>query len=408
VNDKLVWFKPFGEESFAITGDDGDIGVIGEVDRSGGRYQRELSVFSRRTLAQDAVVVDGGAHIGVVSILLASLCPAGRVYAFEPAEASRRHLVANLAANDITNVTVESSVLYDTDDDVVFDFDSVYPAGSHVGASGPGVAAVRLDTWAHERGIERLDLLKLDVEGSEIAVLAGAAETIRRFRPTAIVECNPVALRRFGDCSYRDLVGVMRSLFPTLAVLSPAGAVIPLLSDTHLDLLLADQGVVDLVGLTPRGPMQTALGWGRSVRDVAHLSRVYNRRRPAENKIVEPVAGLTSGVSEISAVAGACITVPTTIVNKTRWWWSSAFPYHPVHVAYRVLDAAGATVIANGHRTSLPAPLGPGRSVTVDMTVELPAVSGSYQLATTLVQEAFAWFDELNPECTLLTPMRVA
>ena len=72
-----------------------------------------------------------------------------------------------------------------------------------------------------------------------------------RFRPTAIVECNPVALRRFGGCSYRDLVRVMRSLFPTLAVLSPAGAVIPLLSDTHLDLLLADQGVVDIVGLTP-------------------------------------------------------------------------------------------------------------------------------------------------------------
>jgi hypothetical protein len=64
-------------------------------------------------------------------------------------------------------------------------------------------------------------------------------------------------------------------------------------------------------------------------------------------------------------------------------------------------------VIANGHRTSLPTPLGPGRSVTVDLTVELPALPGEYQLAVTLVQEAFAWFDELNPDCTLMVPMRV-
>ncbi len=223
MNDKVVVFKPFGERSFAITGDDGDIGVIGELDRSGGRYQREFSLFSRHILSPDAVVVDGGAHIGVLSVLLASLCPAGRVYAFEPGGASRAHLVANLAANRMDNVVVEAAALYDTDAGVDFDFDSTYPAGSHVGAAGPRVESIRLDTWARARGIERLDLLKLDVEGSEIAVLAGATETIRRFRPTTIVECNPVALRRFGNCSYRDLVAEMRSRFPVVAVLGARG-----------------------------------------------------------------------------------------------------------------------------------------------------------------------------------------
>jgi FkbM family methyltransferase len=406
VNDKVVRFNPFGQRSFEISGDESDVGVIGEVDRSGGRYQREFSLFFRNTLAPDAVVVDGGAHIGVLTVLLASLCPDGTVYAFEPAEETRAHLAANVAANDLTNVIVEGVVLYDTDGDVVFDFDSTFPAGSHVGSTGPRTTSLRLDTWARERGIERLDLLKLDVEGSELKVLAGAATTIRRFRPITVVECNPVALRRFGDRSYRDLLRVMRSLFPVVAVLSPAGAVVPLLSDSHLDLLLADHGVVDLVGLPTRSLLQAARAFPRSVSSVARLARVYNRRQPAENKIVEPTISFASGTTEITGDAGAVIHVPTTVENRSRWWLSSAFPYHPVHLSYRMLDATGSKLV-DGHRTSLPTPLGPGGSVTLDMTVELPSVAGNYRLATTLVQESFAWFDELNPDCVLLTPVRV-
>ena len=369
MNDKVVWFKPFGQRAFSITGDDSDIGVVGELDRSDGRYQREFSLFSRRTLTPDAVVVDGGAHIGVLTVLLASLCPDGRVYSFEPAEVSRAHLVANVKANELDNVTVEAAALYDTDDDIVFDFDSTFPAGSHVGSTGTRVKCARLDTWAGERGIDRLDFLKLDVEGSEIKVLAGARDTIRRFRPTTIVECNPVALQRFGDCSYRDLIRTMRSLFPVVAVLSPTGAVVPLLSDTHLDLVLADRGVIDLVGLAPRSPVEKARAYARSVRDVVRLSRVYNRKRPAENKIVEPIIGLESAVAEISAAPGTTVSVPTTIVNRTRWWLSSAFPYHPVHVAYRMLDEAGSMIVENGHRTSFPAAISSIGVVAVRMVV---------------------------------------
>ncbi len=413
MNDKVVRFNPFGQRSFDIAGDESDIGVIGEVDRSGGRYQREFSVFFRNTLAPDAVVIDGGAHIGVLTVLLASLCPDGTVYAFEPAPATRAHLETNVAANHLTNVVVEDAVLYDTDGGMVFDFDATFPAGSHVGASGPNVTStkvtsIRLDTWARTRGVDRLDLLKLDVEGSELAVLAGAADTLRRFRPITVVECNPVALRRFGNRTYRELLQVMRSLFPVVAVLSPAGSVVPLLTDTHLDLLLAGHGVVDLVGLPHRNRLQAALAFPRSVSSMLRLLRVYNKRAPAENKIVEPDIRFSRSVARVTGTAGAVVQVPTTIENRSRWWLSSAFPYHPVHVAYRLLDASGATIVSNGHRTSLPVPLGPGAAVTLDVTVELPAVPGEYQLVTTLVQEAFAWFDELNPGCVRVTPVIVS
>jgi len=409
VGDKIVWFRPFGQRSFAITGDDHDVGVVGELDRSGGHYQHEFGLFARSIVEPDDVIVDGGAHIGVVTIMLASLCPAGRVYAFEPAAASRAHLVDNIAANGLANVVVEEAVLYDTDDGVVFAFDSMFPAGSHVDAAGTRSVSTRLDTWARDRNIERLDLLKLDVEGSEIAVLGTARELFRRFQPTTVVECNPVALKRFGHGSYRELVSLLESLGPKVGVLDPQGRFLPILSATHLDLVLADRGVVDIVGLAPRHRAGRIRSNVLAARSLLQLSRKYNRRRPAENKIVEPVIDIgTPAAATLSGGAGALVVVPVTIFNRTRWWLSSAFPYHPVHVAYRVLDAGGTIVVADGHRTVLPAPLGPGQSVALDVKVELPAVAGEYVVSITLVQEAFAWFDELNPRCSGRVSVRVA
>jgi hypothetical protein len=238
-------------------------------------------------------------------------------------------------------------------------------------------------------------------------VLSGAAETIRRFGPTAIVECNPPALRRFGRRTYRELAAAMKPLFSRIGTLDTAGRFVPLLSDRHLDLVLADRGVIDLVGLPTQSRSEAARAFGRALRGYTRLARTYNKRRPTENKVVDPVVDLDSALDAISGPPGTIVRVPTRVGNRTRVWFSSAFPYHPVHLAYRVLDGAGATVVADGHRTALDAPLAPGAAVSLDVTVVLPDAPGEYQVAITLVQEAFAWFDDLNPACRLLVPARV-
>ena len=45
--------------------------------------------------------------------------------------------------------------------------------------------------------------------------------------------------------------------------------------------------------------------------------------------------------------------------------------------------------------------------MTLDVEVVLPSTKGDYRVAITLVQEAFAWFDELSPGCTFVMPLRV-
>lgn len=403
--DKTVAFRPFPGQEFSITGSEVCVGCVGELERSGGYYQRDLAALLQNRLPPDAVVADIGAYIGVVTVLLATLCPKGHVYAFEPVAENFVHLTGNVAANGLDNVTTQRVALLDRDGEVNFEYDPGYPGGSHVGTSGGAVPSVRFDTWAREAGIDRLDLVKLDVEGVEIPVLDGAAEALRRFRPILVVECNPVALRRFGNTDDRALLRRLRALFPFVGVIGPDGTIRPVASAEHLRLILGRRGVVDLVGLPALPPRDLARQRVRAVVDLSRLLVRHNRWRPPEEAFVIDARGITlrPGVTTVSAAPGQMIGVPVEVTNGSRSWLSSGFPHHPVHVSYRWLDEAGGRT-GEGHRTGFPEPLAPGRSAQVTATVGAPLAPGRYTLALTLLQEGFAWFDDTDPGCTARLP----
>jgi FkbM family methyltransferase len=411
VADKTVAFRPFPGQSFSLRGSDADAGIIGELERSGGLYQRELTALLRRRLPSDAVAVDGGAHIGVISVLLGSLCSAGHVFAFEPVPETSAYLEHNLAANGMTNVSVERVALYREDGEITLAFDESYPGGSHIGEGKCRVVTCRLDSWAERRGLERLDLVKLDVEGAEPAVLDGAEETLRRFKPLTVVECNPVALPRLGGTTYRELFLRLQGLFPVVALIGSGGVLLPLAEVRHLELALNHHGVVDLVGLPHRlQGTEQRIARGRAGTHLARLMATHNRfRPPAENFVVDPgtitlqpePAVLTGQVAEI-------LTVGVQVRNGTRTWLSSEFRYQPILVSYRWYDTEGNLAVTEGHRSALPAPLAPGASVRVDATVQLPAIPGDYELSITMVQEHFAWLDEIDSRCSARVPATVA
>ena len=404
-------FRPFPGQSFSLRGSDADAGIVGELERSGGLYQRELAALLRRRLRSDAVCVDGGAHIGVISVLLASLCPTGRVYAFEPVPETSAYLEHNLAANGITNVSVERTALYREDGEITLSFDESYPGGSHIGGGKCPVTTVRLDSWVQSRGLDRLDLLKLDVEGAEPAVLDGAEETLRRFRPLTVVECNPVALPRLGGTSYRQLFLRLEGLFPVVALIGSGGVLLPLTDVRHLELALNHHGVVDLVGLPHRlQGAERRLSRGRANTHLARLLASHNRfRPPAENFVVDPGGiKLRPDPADVGGQVAEIVTVGLEICNGTRTWLSSQFRYQPILVSYRWYDHEGNLAVSEGHRTALPAPLAPGDTVRVAATVQLPAIPGDYELSITMVQEHFAWLDEIDPRCTARVPATVA
>lgn len=402
-------FRPFAGQEFSITGSEACAGCVGQLERSGGHYQPDLAAVLQRRLPPDAVVADIGAYIGVVTVLLATLAPKGHVYAFEPVHENHAHLTGNVAVNGLDNVTVQRVALLDRDGEVNFEYEPGYPGGSHVGAAGGAVPSARFDTWARQAGIDRLDLVKLDVEGVELPVLDGATETLRRFRPILVVECNPVALRRFGGADDGALLRRLRSLFPFVGVIGHGGEIDPVASAAHLRRILAERGVVDLIGLPRIAPPELAMQRAWALADLARRLVRHNRWRAPEETFVIDARGITlrPAVTTVSASPGQTVEFPVEVRNGSRSWLSSTFPHHPVHVSYRWLDEAGRR-LAEGRRTGLPVPLAPGRSAQVTAFVDAPAQPGRYTLSLTLVQDGFAWFDDTDPACAARIPATIA
>jgi FkbM family methyltransferase len=149
-------------------------------------------------LSPGDVVVDGGAHVGYLSLLAARCVGAtGRVHAFEPVRATNAALAANVALNAARNVTVNRLALADTPGTMELEV-PIDPDGTALlawGASavqlGRGaserVDAVALDDYTASRGIDRLKLVKLDLEGGELRAIVGMRELLRSGRVSYLV-----------------------------------------------------------------------------------------------------------------------------------------------------------------------------------------------------------------------------
>lgn len=130
------------------------------------------------------VVIDAGASYG--SYTLPALAMGATVYAFEPEPTVRRDLARNIAENGWeSRGHVRRLGLWDSAAVVsMYDYAPHWPKGT---ITEP-FEMVRLDDWATE--LERLDWLKMDIEGAEERATRGGLETIERFKPRLIIECH--------------------------------------------------------------------------------------------------------------------------------------------------------------------------------------------------------------------------
>lgn len=406
MTDRTVRYRPFDGADLEIVGSDADRGVLMSIEERGGRYEQGIGRLLRRVLPPDGVAVDVGANIGVLTRLMAELAPAGRVYAFEPAPENFDYLRRNVAGLD--HVEALPVAVLDRDGPVYLEFNEAYPAGSFVSDKGQPVEGVRLDSWAQVAALSRLDVLKIDVEGVEPSVLAGAREIIRRYRPVTVVECNVQALRRVAGLSLEDFFTSFGALFDRIGVVEESGSTTTLASLADLELLLGHHGVVDLVGLPPARGMAAARDLVASRARLVGLGRVHRPSRlPERNFVVTPGVTLTVEGS-VAGGPGEVLDLPVRVVNGGRWWLSSGFTYEPVNLSYRWLGEDGEALEGEGHRTPFPQPLAPGGRALLAMTVEMPPRPGRYQLVVTLVQECFAWLDQIDPACVFRTTVEVA
>lgn len=160
-------------------------------------------------------VVEAGAHIGYVTLQLArAVGTSGRVFAFEANPRTVPLIERNLAVNGLDDrVTVVPLALADVPGRHAFflsgggDTSSLHePEGT---SERIEVAVTALDAWLDPT--VRVDVVKLDIEGGEVAALRGMRETLERAGHGLVVfaECNPPMLERSGS-SAEELVEVLR------------------------------------------------------------------------------------------------------------------------------------------------------------------------------------------------------
>ncbi len=157
-----------------------------------GEYSEAEAALLLALIGPGAVVVEGGANIGALTVPMAKAAGrAGRVYAFEPQRLIFHLLCGNLALNEIENTHAFAMALGDRPGQARIPLTSYAESANFGGiaagdGSGPG-EAVSVGTVDALR-LPRLDLLKADVEGAETQLLRGAADTIARCRPVLYVE----------------------------------------------------------------------------------------------------------------------------------------------------------------------------------------------------------------------------
>jgi len=162
--------------------------------RALGLYELRKTAEIGRRLERGDVFVDIGSSEGDFALIAARIVgPGGAVHAFEPEPRNVEIIRDNVALNRFDWITVHAVALSDRDGEAdlfrsdVTGWHSLLGGLEHRDRDVVRVPVARLDSL----GLARIDMIKIDVEGAEVAVLEGARDSIARHRPVILLDTHP-------------------------------------------------------------------------------------------------------------------------------------------------------------------------------------------------------------------------
>lgn len=170
-----------------------------------GHYEKELGDLIKKVVKPGDVFVDIGANIGYFSLLSANYQPTAKIISIEPAKTVYEKLKENISVNNFKNIIAINSAVGEISEEK-----ELFISGSdNLGMSSfmqpenysgkkEKVPVIKLDDWFKTCELTKIDLVKLDVEGSELAALKGMKDILENYQPLIIVEINPGTLSLFG------------------------------------------------------------------------------------------------------------------------------------------------------------------------------------------------------------------
>ena len=209
-------------------------------------FERQEMAFFSRTCREGMTVVDVGANVGVYSALAMHLTgPKGTVVAIEPHTESRSFLELTIKANAATKsrAHVFGCAASDHEGTGQLFLNPINKADNRVYRSdqapivqSTSVELRTVDAILAEIGVAAIDILKIDVQGTEFAAIAGAAKTIRNSPGMVLLsEFWPDGIRQAGRHTPQGYIELLRDLGLSLFELKRA-RLVPLSSNWESEL----------------------------------------------------------------------------------------------------------------------------------------------------------------------------
>ena len=188
-----------------------------------GIYDPNLIVVINALLPAKGVFLDIGSNMGYCSLLMSkAVGEDGKVFAIEPSERDFLRLVDNVNLNRLSNVNVYRLAVSDKIGKVSISIapeerSALNTLGTEFSNKGiekvqtEEVDSVTLDAFVEEEELSRIDVIKMDIEGSELKALNGAKDTIEQYRPALIVGINENSLNA-SNASVEEIEETLKKL----------------------------------------------------------------------------------------------------------------------------------------------------------------------------------------------------
>ncbi len=180
-------------------------------------YEPENSALIRRLLEPGDVFLDLGANVGWFTLLASTIVGStGHIYSFEPQKPIAERLARTIALNGLQeSITLQQAGVW-------FEAGSMILAGNEgsenqgaahlLPGSDGGTGMSRVDLVALDSlGLERCDVIKMDIEGAEPKAMEGAEKLLSRTRPVILSELHWVQLAAVSGSSCSQFVAAMEA-----------------------------------------------------------------------------------------------------------------------------------------------------------------------------------------------------
>lgn len=190
--------------------------------------------FSSYPVYPGSVVVDLGGNLGVVTVYLSKKTgPTGKVIVYEPDQGNFEKLTKNLEINGVSNVIAVPKGVWKDEGTLEFyaggNYTSSFVKTGFVARESKKYAVVSIPVVSLDReferlGLEKIDLMKIDIEGSEVEALEGARSCLKHYHPRLVIEIHTVngvstrdrIIRLLHDMGYQKIQVKGEGDFPTV------------------------------------------------------------------------------------------------------------------------------------------------------------------------------------------------